>query len=197
MTYKVLLLGCGHKSALMFRPPIVTDEPEIVRLDMNEACQPDLLCDLDSPGWYARPITEAGRNSLNNLFYGQIKKGYFHEVHAYEVLEHLGSQGDYHSFFDTFSNIYDLLVPGGYLCATVPSRFSAWLWGDPGHRRAVLPESLVFLDQGEYAKQCGITAMSDYRFYYKSDFKAILGKDDKSTFSFILQAIKPSRIKST
>ena len=86
---------------------------------------------------------------------------------------------------------------GGYLCATVPSRYSAWLWGDPGHRRAVFPESLVFLDQGEYAKQCGITAMSDYRFYYKSDFKAILGKDDKSTFSFILQAIKPSRIKST
>ena len=197
MTYKVLLLGCGHKSALMFRPPIVTDEPEIGRLDVNEACQPDLLCDLDSPNWHARSLTEAGRNSLNHLFYGQIKKGYFHEVHAYEVLEHLGSQGDFYSFFDTFRNIYDLLVPGGYLCATVPSRYSAWLWGDPGHRRAVLPESLVFLDQEQYTKQCGITPMSDYRFCYKGDFKAISGKDDKSTFSFILKAIKPSRIKST
>ena len=74
--------------------------------------QPDLLCDLDPPGWYARSLTEAGRNSLNDLFYGQIKNEYFHEVHAYEaVSRHLGSQGDYHSFFDTFSNIYDLLVP--------------------------------------------------------------------------------------
>jgi hypothetical protein len=181
----------------MFRPPIVTDEPEIVRLDMNESCQPDLLCDLDKAEWCAYANTAAGKDAVTAAPFRRMKNEYFHEVHAYEVLEHLGSQGDYRSFFDSFHNIYDLLVPGGYLCATVPSRYSAWLWGDPGHRRAVLPESLVFLDQGEYAKQCGITAMSDYRFYYKDDFKAVSGKDDRSTFSFILQAIKPSRIKST
>jgi len=57
----------------------------------------------------------------------QIREDFFDEVHAYEVLEHLGRQGDYRSFFATFANIYRVLVPGGLLLATVPSRYSGWL----------------------------------------------------------------------
>lgn len=115
----------------------------------------------------------------------------FDEVHGYEVLEHLGRQGDFRSFFAQFQEIWRVLKPGGYLCGTSPSVKSPWLWGDPGHTRVISPESFVFLSQEEYIKQIGKTAMSDYRFCYGGDFKpAIMVPDAEGTFLYILQAIK-------
>lgn len=125
-----------------------------------------------------------------------FKESIFDEIHAYEVLEHLGSQGDAPTFFSDFSQIWRILKPGGHLLATVPSRFSPWLWGDPSHRRAILPESLVFLDQAEYVRQLDgstKTAMSDFRYLYKADFKILHAQDDRTTFTFVLEAVKPSR----
>src|SRR3546814_6014455 len=74
----------------------------------------------------------------------------FDEVHAYEVLEHLGSQGDFRSFFAHFGEIYRALKDGGILFATVPAWDSVWAWADPSHRRVIAPETLVFLDQTQY-----------------------------------------------
>ncbi|MGH7746204.1 MAG: hypothetical protein ACREQ5_15780, partial [Candidatus Dormibacteria bacterium] len=73
--------------------------------------------------------------------------------------------------------------------------FSSWLWGDPSHTRAILPESLTFLDQTNYAAQCGLTPLSDFRHIYKEDFNILSSKDDRMFHTFILQAVKPSRIK--
>jgi hypothetical protein len=122
---------------------------------------------------------------------------YYHEVHAYEVLEHLGQQGDATAFFATFSEIWRVLVPQGYLVATCPSRFSEWLWGDPGHRRTILPCTLQFLDQTRYPLQLRVTAMSDYRRLYRADFSVVYTHDDKTTHQFILQAVKPARLEGS
>jgi hypothetical protein len=173
-----LLLGCGYsREKRMCLPGNQLIWRNLVTADYRKKCSPDIVCDLDDMKWM--PFLPEK----------------FSEVHAYEVLEHLGSQGYEASFFSTFDNIWRILIPGGYLFATVPSRFSPWLWGDPGHRRAILPESLIFLDQTAYDSQVGVTMMSDYRDIYKSDFKVISSTDDHVLHKFILQAIKPARNK--
>lgn len=198
--YRELLLGAGrnHKKRYNAEPthPRVWRSlrdgiPTPVTLDINLSCNPDLFCDLNAtPPWYASSRVEG--TGVPRV----LESDYWDEVHAYQVLEHLGSQGDAHALLSQFAEIWRILKPGGYLVAEVPSRFSPWLWGDPSHRRAIVPETLVFLDQSEYIRQCDSptpSAMSDFRNIYKADFRCIQQHDNRSDFAFILQAVKPSR----
>jgi SAM-dependent methyltransferase len=115
------------------------------------------------------------------------------EIHAYEVLEHLGAQGDWRAFFAQFSEFWRLLKPGGFLAATCPSYRSAWAWGDPSHRRVFTAGTLAFLDQGAYQRQVGLTAMSDFRPWYHADFERLYVEETDEQLSFVLQAVKPAR----
>jgi len=120
----------------------------------------------------------------------------FTEIHAYEVLEHLGRQGDVEAFFGLFTELWRILTPSGYLAGTCPSRFSPWLWGDPSHSRAVTPETLLFLSQPFYT-QCDAmppTPCSDYRDLWRGDFEIVRSTDDRTSHVFVLQAIKPARV---
>lgn len=169
----------------------------LVTLDANWNCEPDFIADLDKKmlGQRFAPICRRGdlRHLLNDGFFLDDS---FDEIHAYEVFEHLGSQGDARAFFVQFSEIWRILKPNGLFFATVPSRFSPWLWGDPSHRRAILPETLMFLDQTQYIAQLDgqrKTSMSDFRAIYTADFHILYSYDDKSHHRFILQAMKPSR----
>lgn len=187
-----LLLGCGFSrtkllgsrgDALAFR--------DLITLDYNAKCEPDLICDLDCFGEWMVPRegeNDQGRKCLDGVFF---KKDFFAEVHAYEVLEHLGSQGDAVSFFNTFRNIHRILIPGGYLFATVPSRHSPWAWGDPSHRRVIQQESLVFLSQKRIAaNRSRGTQMSDFSELWPLDFEIVASADDHISHKFCLQAIK-------
>lgn len=206
--YRELLLGCGHSRVKRMQAPGTPAVwQDLVTLDNNPDVKPDVVCDLDVQScWYVDHGEDWPRTAEGPILpvyllpfkssYSAFRGDYWDEVHAYEVLEHLGGQGDARVFFAHFSEIYRVLKPGGYLCATVPSRFSPWLWGDPSHRRAILPESLVFLDQSQYTKQLDgpvKTPMSDFRSIYQADFRPIFLNDDRNTFSFVLQAVKPSR----
>ena len=113
----------------------------------------------------------------------------FDEIHAYEVLEHTGAQGDYKFFFWQFSDFWRVLKPNGYLLATCPSRHSVWALGDPSHTRVMQKEQLVFLEQWRYVA-VGKTSMSDFRSIYKADFEIIAANEDEDTFRFILKAKK-------
>jgi len=158
-------------------------------------CGPDLLVDLERVPWVCRctvPV-HAATDELTDEG-SVIRSDSFNEVHAYEVLEHLGQQGDALAFFRHFSEIWRVLKPGGLLCACVPALHSPWLWGDPGHRRAITPESLTFLIQPEYAKQVGRTPMTDYRSMYFADFDPIAANYAGDSFQFILRAVKPARL---
>jgi Methyltransferase domain len=193
-----LLLGCGHtRDKRACHPEKFLEWDNLVTLDINPDCKPDLQCDLSNEHWYCRAMTSIGEKCVQwEHRAAPLLDNFFTEVHAYEVLEHLGTQGDYASFFNTFDNIWRILVPGGLLFATCPSRRSAWAWGDPGHTRLIQPETLAFLDQSEYAFQVGKTSMTDYRHIWRRDFKCMSSTDDGETHRFVLQAIKPARLSN-
>ena len=141
------------------------------RVDIDPDCNPDLLLDLNT-------------NSL------PFPDSSFDEIHMYEVLEHLGTQGDYKHFFAFFTEAARVLKPNGFFLGSVPAPGSPWVFGDPGHTRAIPPESFVFLDQDEYMEQVGKTPMTDYRSIYKANFKRAYLQEDKGVLFFILKNIK-------
>lgn len=201
--YRELLIGCGYRRNKMMGVPGSTPgmwTGKVVTLDLNTFFQPDLLWNLNVCPWRYMPIQEDGIGPYDGtLTPCQIfPENFFDEIHAYEVLEHLGQQGESTTFFELFNEIWRVLKPNAYLFATVPSRYSAWLWGDPSHRRAILPETLTFLSQQNYIDQCDgpdhqRTPMSDFRGIYHADFAVAGATDNHETFAFGLKAIKPSR----
>lgn len=128
------------------------DYSNVVTVDIDESVEPHIVFDLDTLP-YPWP------------------SDYFDEIHAYDVLEHCGSQGDWKFFFWQFNELWRCLKPGGKFIFSVPSPISPWVWGDPGHKRMIHPASLTFLMQSEYEKSVGSTAMTDYRHVYFGDFE--------------------------
>ena len=179
-----LLLGCGNRRDKLLRR---AGDPEawtaLTTLDHDPNIGADVEWDLER---LPLPFEE---NS-------------FDEIHAYHVLEHTGRMGDARFFFAQWEDFWRILKPDGLFCGVVPGVASNWLFADPGHSRIIVPETFTFLDQEQYTKQVGQTALCDYRWAYRADFQAVFREhkvDDGGTdsqFYFILQAVKPSRISA-
>jgi len=169
-----ILLGAGsnHKKRLYEADNAAWNG--LVTVDFNNNHKPDVVHDLTALPW---PFEESCAD----------------EVHAYEVMEHLGAQGDFLAFFAQWSEIWRVLKPDGMFFGTSPALFSPWLWGDPGHTRVIQPESLGFLHQPNYSA-VGVTPMSDYRFCYRADFDIVHAVNQDATFRYVLRAVKPARL---
>lgn len=172
-----LLLGCGHSRQKRMGPP---NEPltwgELWTLDINTACKPDIVCDLTKPDHLERISVEYQQE--------------FDAIHAYEVLEHCGAQGDVALLFAQFAAFWLMLKPDGLFYATVPAWNSIWAWGDPSHTRIISAATLVFLDRDEYEKQLGKTPMSDYRSLLGGiSFRCLEMDQQRDTFAFVLQKV--------
>lgn len=166
-----LLIGCGSSERKVIHQPGQEDWNCLVRLDNNPSHVPDVLWDLMS-----LPLP--------------FESEYFDEIHAYEVLEHTGAQGDYKFFFNQFSEFHRILKPGGRFFATVPLPTSPWAWGDPSHTRIFPKEWLTFLRQKSYEEQVGKTSLSDFRCIYKADFETLWVHEQNDTLYFIIEARK-------
>lgn len=168
-------MGCGSSREKKLAWPDRRSWSGLVTLDFAETHNPDIVHDISNP----LPFPD----------------NYADEIHAYEVMEHVGTQGDFRFFFRQFEDIWRVLKPGGCFFATSPHWSSPWAWMDPGHTRVFGPEVITFLDRTEYAEQVGKTPMSDYRFCYAGDFEPVHMQIDQSTktFIYILRAHKPVR----
>lgn len=170
-----LLIGAGSRREKIVSPTKDLEWRQLVTLDNNPLHRPDVLWDLNQ-----RPLP--------------FEDEAFDEIHAYEVLEHLGKGiGDHESWFAEWTEWWRLLKPGGYLCGSSPALTSRWLWGDPSHRRVVSAETMTFLNQPAYTDQVGKTPMSDFRNIYQADFD-VYGHEREGSFFFMARAVKPSRI---
>ena len=165
-----LLIGCGSAREKRLTVDGTQSWSNLTTLDYNADHKPDVVWDLMDFPLPFNPNT-------------------FDEIHAYEVLEHTGAQGDYKFFFAQFSEFWRILKPNGYLFVTCPSRHSVWALGDPSHTRVLQKEMLTFLDQDAYL-QVGKTPISDFRGIYKADFKAMHIVEDEEKFEFVLKANK-------
>lgn len=168
-----LLIGCGRERTKRISFDDIPKQwsKDLITLDFDETVNPDVVHDLN--------ITPYPFN--DNMF---------DEIHAYEVLEHFGKQGDYRAFFSQFEELWRILKPQGWLIGTCPNWDSLWAWGDPGHTRVITPQTLAFLSQAEYLKQVGKTAMTDYRFCYTADYELYSFSEDKENWGFAMRAIK-------
>lgn len=169
-----LLIGCGNSRRKKHYLGDAKAWTELVTLDHDPDCGADIVHDMEEIPW---PLDDDS----------------FDEVHAYEVLEHLGQQGNAESFFAHFGEIYRALKPGGLLIGTVPAFDDVWAWADPSHKRIIAPETFVFLDQTMYAKQVGTSAMTDFRWLWKGDFEPLGLHTTNGRTVFALKAHKPAR----
>lgn len=212
--YRELLIGCGARRVkdlwIGDLPPQFYEEfavatldwetlkefQNVTTLDINATHNPDIVFDLS----HIRPAIGRAIPECR-IPYPQptdnsvaMTDNVFDEIHAYEVLEHIGAQGDYQKFFAQFNEFHRILKPGGFLFATCPAWFNIWAWGDPGHTRVISDATLVFLDQNQYKEQVGKTSMSDYRHCYTGDFETVLQRyvpfEQPTNFQFILRARK-------
>ncbi len=148
-----LLLGAGNNRS---KKIWINDEKtfnNLVNLDIDVNTNPDIIWDL---------------NTLPLPFFNDR----FDEIHAYDVLEHLGRQGDWAKFFKEFGEYHRILKPDGLFFINAPNYTSEWAWGDPGHTRVFSPGLISFLSQ-DYYKDVGVTTRTDYRFIWKKDFKIL------------------------
>jgi hypothetical protein len=173
MERKVLILGAGSKRDLLAPTPLAHLPAVITTLDIEPSHKTDVVWDLNILDW---PF---GDNE-------------FDEIHAYELLEHLGQQGDAKSFFAHFGEIYRILRPFGVLAGSCPRADSLWAFGDPSHRRVINEGSFTFLDQTQYA-QVGKTAMTDFRSIWKGDFEVTALERTPDQLYFVLKVHKPAR----
>jgi SAM-dependent methyltransferase len=164
-----LLIGCGNRRAKDLQFGDTPNEYQnLTTLDVDSSCNPDVVWDLNN-----LPLPFADNT--------------FDEIGAYEVLEHVGQQGDYKAFFALFTELHRILKPKGYLAGSCPMWDQIWAWGDPGHTRVITPASLQFLDQDFYADQVGKTACTDYRSIYKASFELMGVQERPPQFYFLLR----------
>jgi hypothetical protein len=171
------MLGAGHSKPIrrLTAPTSAPDfETKWITLDINSKAKPDFIFDLEE--------LEKGKHL-------PVGDGSIDEIHAYEILEHFGRQGDFRGFFATFRAFWQALNLDGLVLGTCPSLQSKWAWGDPGHTRVLSENSFSFLRKVHY-EQLGQTASSDYRSYVAPYWWELdHSLDDGNNFVFALRKV--------
>jgi SAM-dependent methyltransferase len=151
---KSLLLGCGNNRLKKVALPDDREwRGQLVTADMNPNCGADLVMDIGK-----LPLPFADEE--------------FDEIGAYDVLEHVGAQGDWRRWFDECAEYWRILKPGGRMGILVPIGNEAY--ADPGHTRVFNANYFYALNQKWYAERLAENApVTDYRWFYKKNFEIL------------------------
>lgn len=176
MKKKYLLLGCGDVLTKRIKFPASTDpeyphqgspeadfsKGEVTTVDMSPRINADIKAD------------------LNILPYDWAADEAYDEIHAYEILEHTGSQGDAEFFFGQFNEFWRMLKPNGFMMISVPMWDVEIAFGVPDHKR-VMPAGLFGFLTKEYYENVGKPGFGDYRHLLKDCYWYGLGVDESET----------------
>lgn len=173
----VLLLGCGniHDKRVVFTPEkefqdvLGTGSPwdkfeSYARLHLHDR-DPAIMAEFNS-----------NPHDLNELPYPWDDES-MDEIHAYEVLEHCGRQGDGDYFFAQFNEFWRILKPGGYFCLSVPMWDAEVAWGVPDHVRVLPPGIFGFLTK-DYYDNVGKPGYGDYRHHLQGRYWIAVAKHE-------------------
>jgi hypothetical protein len=128
---KELILGVGLHRRYTFGPKGKTEFVNPTTVDIDPSSKPDVLHDL-------------------NIMPYPFKANTFNEIYIMQVLEHLGTQGDYKFFFDQFNELNRIIKKNGRIFGSVPAEHGVWAWAEPGHTRVITQNTLQFLDPDFY-----------------------------------------------
>lgn len=149
-----LLLGAGNCRLKRIHPVSAPDwNGELITIDMNPNCGATIVWDLEN-----RPLP--------------FEDDTFDEMGAFDVLEHLGKQGDWRGWFDEMAEYHRILKPGGIFGVIVPIGGDAF--ADPGHTRFFSANWFTMLSQ-QFYQDCidNKKAVTDYRWYWKKNFDVL------------------------
>lgn len=149
-----LLIGSGNNLAKQIYSEGNEAWQNLITLDINPLLNPTVVHD------------------LNNLPY-PFQDNTFDEIHAYQVMEHVGKLGDWKFFFDQWTEFSRICKPGALFYGTSPHYTSPWVFGDPSHTRVITIESFSFLNQKLYEQAIGKSSMTDFRDYYKANWELV------------------------
>jgi hypothetical protein len=124
----VLMLGCGRERQrrIVVNGKVDFADDRLTCIDITPAVHPDVVFDLD--------VLHSG----GKLCFSDDS---FDEIHAYDVLEHVGRQGDWKGFFAEFAEYHRVLKQNGLMFVMVPVGVEAFC--DPGQ---TLENDYVLLD---------------------------------------------------
>lgn len=154
---KALMLGAGRarkrtNQGILIRVKYADPITEIVTVDANSDTNPDIRWNLNVKPW---PFED---NS-------------FDEIHAYNIMEHLGHQGDAKAFFDEMYEIWRVLKPLGHFYGCCPKMSNPWVLAEPSHTRVLLPHSFNFLNRDFFKEDDIDNSTSDFRHLWRGDLR--------------------------
>jgi len=155
----ILLIGPGKNriKAITFSGDDTnfSNDDTLTSIDMDPSSNPDFLMDLNE-------VFPDGKLPFNDET--------FDEIHAYNVLEHIGRQGDWKGYFKEFEEYHRILKNNGKFFILVPILNDAI--ADPGHSRFFHRNHFGFLNQNFYTlNKEKTTSATDYRWFWKKNFE--------------------------